>query len=593
MADKWNLNDIYPGYESEEYKIDFDLIVPMIKEMDELSNELKTFEDVKNLMILREKFLEKLYRLYSLSSYTNATDTSSPEAAKNMYLLRTMSADGSRAIVRLCAFLAKQDDISKLAKEYDFEFYTFQMQKMADDFKHMLSEDEETLLAKLTPTGSSAWTTLHNKLLSTLTCEYKDPKDGGKVKTININECRNLAYDKDSDVRKAAYEAELKAYPSIAEASAASLNSIKGEVNILSRMRKFSDPLENTLFDSLMTRETLDAMFKAIDENVDSLRGYLKLKANYLNKTIGTNYNGLPFYEMFAPLGDSSDKELTYDEAKKFVSENFGKFSESMKEVAEEAFANDWIDVYPYDGKVSGAFCGNIYAIKQFRILLNYGNSLSDAITLAHELGHGYHAMQIMKERMLNTSFPMPLAETASTFCEVIVTNAALESLEESAQLQILESSLQDSTQVILDIYSRFLFEKSVFETREDHPLSVDEFNELMLKAQKTAYGDGLDHELLHKYMWIAKGHYYSAGRNYYNFPYAFGHLLANGLYKIYQDDPASFGKKYDSFLRASGKMPMKESCQMLGIDIESVDFWKDALDVIKERIKKFEELTK
>jgi len=200
--------------------------------------------------------------------------------------------------------------------------------------------------------------------------------------------------------------------------------------------------------------------------------------------------------------------------------------------------------------------------------------------------------MQVMQEGILNGNYPMPLAETASTFCETIVTNAAMETLPDSAKLQLIENSLQDATQVILDIYSRYLFEKSVFEARLDHPVSVEELNEFMLTAQRTAYGDGLDSNLLHPYMWVIKPHYYSASASFYNFPYAFGHLLSNGLYKIYAKDPASFGEKYDSFLRATGKMPIKESCAMLGIDVENPAFWSEAIDVIKANIEEFKRLT-
>ena len=595
MSDKWSLTDIYPSYDSPEYTADFESLRPMIEKMNKLSGELNSFENVVELMKLNEDYDIKIDRLFSYSAYIHSTDTASQDATKHMYLLQTLNAETSRMEVRLSAYLAKiakTQDIAALAKAHGIEECIYKMQHRVEEYAHMLSEDEETLISQLSPTGSTAWRMLHDKLISNLTCEYADPKDGGKTRTITINECRNLAYDPDSEVRKAAYEAELAAYPQIAEASAASINSIKGEVNLLSRLRKFDSPLQSTLFSSAMTQKTLDAMFEAIDANVQHLREYMKTKAKYLNKTLGKNYTGLPFYEMFAPVGQSSDKPFTYDEAKAFVSENFGRFSPEMEKVAHQAFDNNWIDVYPYDGKVSGAFCGSIYGIKQFRILLNYGNSLSDAITLAHELGHGYHSMQIMQERIINTNYPMPLAETASTFCEIIVANSALKILPDEEKIQIIESGLQDATQVLLDIYSRFLFEKSVFETRVDHPLSVEELNEFMLKAQRDSYGDGLDPELLHPYMWVIKPHYYSAGRSYYNFPYAFGHLLANGLYKIYTDDPAAFGAKYDNFLRASGKMPIKESCQMLGIDVESPDFWKSAIDVIKTNIQEFQRLT-
>ncbi|MCL2839637.1 MAG: M3 family oligoendopeptidase [Defluviitaleaceae bacterium] len=593
MSDHWNLKDIYPSYDSSDFKTDFESLKSTVEKMNALSSTLKSFADVAQIIKMLEHFTTKSNRIMVYSMLVNATNTASPDAAKYMYLFQSMTAEVSRTKVRLSAFLAKAPQkIETEAKANGLEAYVYKLSEMAAEYHHMLSEDEETIIAQVETTGSSAWTKLHGKLVSTLTCEYADPKDGGKIRTITINDCRNLAYDASSEVRKAAYEAELAAYPKIAESVAAAMNSIKGEVNLLSKLRKFDSPLHSTLFANAMTQKTLDAMFEAIDDNIHHLRRYMKGKAQYLNKTQGKNYTALPFYEMFAPVGNGSDEPFTYDEGKKFVLDNFAKFSPDMANLAQKAYDKDWIDVYPRDGKVGGAFCANVYEVKQSRILLNYGNSLSDAITLAHELGHAYHNAQIMQEGILNTKYPMPLAETASTFCEIIVNNAAIQTLPDEEKLQLVENSLQDATQIILDIYSRFLFEKSVFETRKDHPLSVDELNTLMLEAQRTAYGDGLDHTLLHPYMWIIKGHYYNAARNYYNFPYAFGHLLANGLYNIYKQTPDTFEEKYNHFLRISGKMSIKDSCKMLGIDVESTAFWTSALDVIKTSIDEFERLT-
>jgi len=586
----WSLTDIYPGYDSPEFKADFESLPPMVEKMNDLAGSLKSFADVAELVQMLEKYTAKLDRMGSYSNYVFSTDTANQNASKFLYLIETLDAETSRMQVRMAAFLSKcskTENIADLAKQHGIENNTYRLTRMAEEYAHLLSEDEETIVSLLSVTGSSAWGMMQDKLISNLTCEYADPKLGGKKRTITINECRNLAYDEHAEVRKAAFEAELAAYPQIAEASAAALNSIKGEVNLLSRLRHFETPLAQTLFDAAMTKKTLDAMFQAIETNIQCLRDYLKAKAKHLSKP-----GGLPFYDLFAPVGKSTENEFTYEYAKKFVAENLSKFSPRMGEVAQKAFDNDWIDVYPRDGKVSGAFCGDIYEIKQFRIMLNYGDNLSDAITLAHELGHGYHAMQVMEEGILNSNYPMPLAETASTFCEAIVTNAALQTLPDEAKLRLVESSLQDAAQVIMDIYSRFLFERGVFEARMSHPLSVQELNDIMRNAQRTAYGDGLDENALHPYMWIIKPHYYNAHLNYYNFPYAFGYLLANGLYKIYEKDPANFGEKYDSFLRASGRMPIKESCALLGVDVESVAFWNEAIDVVKESIKEFERLT-
>lgn len=586
MSEKWNLSDIYAGFDCPEFKADFEALPAMVEKMNAI--EISDFKHVAEITRLLEDYSSKFDKMSSYAHFVYAIDTANAGATKFLYLLDAINAQTSRMKVRLAKHLAKivetGGDINVLAQENGLLDYAYQLRHMAQEYFHMMSEDEETLASQMSNTGSSAWGMLQDKLVSMLSCEYADPKTG-ETRTIGINECRNLAYDSNASVRKAAYEAELAAYPKIEEACAAAMNSIKGEVNLLCGLRKFNHPLERTLFDSSMTKKTLDAMFEVLDANLQCFRDYLKAKARHLG-----GMGGLAFYDLFAPVGGSSEKKFSYDEAEAFILENFAKFLPKMEKVAKQAFDNGWIDVYPHEGKVSGAFCGDIYAIKQFRVLLNFGGNLSDIITLAHELGHGYHSMQVMKEGILNTHYTMPLAETASTFCEMIITSAAMKALPDSAKLQLLENSLQDATQVILDIYSRFLFEKSVFEVRQNHPLSAGELCELMLAAQRTAYGDGLDAKLLHPYMWLIKPHYYSEF-SFYNFPYAFGHLLANGLYKIYNSDTVAFSEKYDSFLRASGKMPVEESCKMLGIDVESTDFWKSAIDVIKATIKQFEDL--
>ena len=186
----------------------------------------------------------------------------------------------------------------------------------------------------------------------------------------------------------------------------------------------------------------------------------------------------------------------------------------------------------------------------------------------------------------------MPLAETASTFCETIVNNAALAVASKEEAITILESSLQDATQVICDIYSRFLFESALLDTRADHPLSVDELNSIMLDAQKEAYGAGLDHNYLHPYMWLIKPHYYSADLNFYNFPYAFGLLFAKGLYAKYLEDKTYFLKHYDHLLASAGKMSIVDVCKLMAIDVESEAFWIKSLEIIKKDIDAFVALT-
>ncbi len=300
-----------------------------------------------------------------------------------------------------------------------------------------------------------------------------------KAKNQPITMIRSYAYDEDRDKRKSAYEAEVKALGSIASISASALNAIKGEVVTVADKRGYKAPLDMTLNSSRMDQETLDAMMTAIKEYLPSFRAYLKKKSDLLG-----HKGSLPFYDLFAPIGEVN-MTYTYDEARDFVINNFGAYSSTLGTFAKTAFDEDWIDPFPREGKVAGAFCSNIHSKKQSRIMSNFNGSFNDVSTLAHELGHGYHGDCLKDVVPANSDYPMPLAETASIFCETIVTNAALEKASDQEKLVILENSVMSANQVIVDIYSRFLFESTLFEGRKTASLSVDELNTAMLNAQK------------------------------------------------------------------------------------------------------------
>ena len=277
----------------------------------------------------------------------------------------------------------------------------------------------------------------------------------------------------------------------------------------------------------------------------------------------------------------------------KFIIEQFKTFSSRLSDFTQYAYDHQWLDVVPRSGKRGGAFCSNLHAIKESRILSNYNGSFSNLTTLAHELGHAYHGYNLIDESILNSRYPMPIAETASIFCETIVVNAAMKKVSDEEKMAILEASISDAGQVIVDIYSRFVFESALFDKRKDTVLSVNDLKQLMIMAQKEAYGDGLDNDVLHPYMWINKPHYYSAGLNFYNFPYAFGLLFAKGLYAQYLVEGESFVKKYDDLLNATGKELIADVAKRVNIDVTKPDFFRQSLDLIVKDIHQFIQLSK
>ncbi|MFA7075551.1 MAG: M3 family oligoendopeptidase [Candidatus Izemoplasmatales bacterium] len=583
---KWNLDKLYQSFEDASYQEDLKRLDQLIMEVNSQAIDFQNYDSkLKKLMryLNNEIDLNTLLRkLFSFASLTVSVDSTNQQAVKMTNLLRTKFTELTEVNTKFNKWLADypslEEDIENNMFLKEHEFY---LNEIKTDAKYMLSDELEVMISKLSQTGSSAWGTLQSLLTSTLEVEYDDS-------TITLSEVRNLASDPDPIVRKKAYEAELKAYKKIEKSIAASLNSIKGEVNAISKTRGFKSPLDQALHNSRMSEETLVAMQEAVKDYYDVFRSYLKRKAELLG-----HKNGLPFYDLFAPIG-SYNKRFTIEEANSYVLKNFRSFSEPLYEMANKAFTEDWVDYTPRPGKRGGAFCSNIHPIKESRVMTNFTGAFGDMITLSHELGHAYHGEVIFRESMLNSSYTMPVAETASTFCETIVNKAALkDASSKDEKIFLLESSIQDYTQVVIDIMSRFIFEKSVFEGREKTVYDAIELNELMVNAQKQTYGDGLDPEYLHPYMWVCKSHYYSGGLSYYNFPYTFGLLFAKGLYSKYLEDKDTFVANYDQLLASTGKNTVENTAKLMGIDVTKKDFWISSLELLKEDIELFLELTK
>ncbi len=278
-----------------------------------------------------------------------------------------------------------------------------------------------------------------------------------ELKKLPLSVVRSMAYDKNTNIRKKAYDAELKSYKKIEESSAAALNSIKGEAITICNLRGYDSVLQKTIIDSRLNEKIVNTLMDVIKESLPMFRKFYNKKAKMLGR------NKLPFYDLFAPVGEF-DKQYTYEEAREYIVKNFKTFSDELADFADNAFENKWIDAKPREGKRGGAFCENIHAVKQSRILSNFTGKFDDVVTLAHELGHAYHDYCLKDEKYLNSTYPMPIAETASIFCETIVKKAAMKEIEDDKRITILENDISDNAQVIVDIYSRFLFESEMIE---------------------------------------------------------------------------------------------------------------------------------
>ena len=579
MNTEWSLKEFYTGLDDPAYEADIARVEDKIKEVTdfiEKADGLSLKELVESGLSLREEIVSLLEKLEFYLSMRQSVESGNGDIVAQENRIMKLIADLTPYDTALDKLLAEIPDVDALGEESElvreYNFYLKEIQKNAE---HLLSDEVEEMVAAMNLTAGSAWSRLQAYLTSTVEVDYNGEK-------VTLSEIRNLAYSPDAAVRKAAYEAELAAYEKIKDPIAFSINNIKNQVTMLCHKRGYESPLAMTLEQSRMKRETLDALMDAIREYLPVLRKYMRKKGELL----GHN-DGLPWYDLFAPIGKSG-KTYTLEEARDYLLEVFEKFSPDMSDLMRDAFDNEWIDFYPRKGKVGGAFCAGISRYKQSRILTNYDGSVNSIRTLAHELGHAFHNRQKENGRILNQSYSMPVAETASTFNEVHLGQAVMAEASGEERLGLLEHDLCEYTQIVVDIYSRYLFETAVFEQSQSKFLMAEDLKQMMLDAQKTAYGDGLDEQFLHPYMWVNKSHYYRETLSFYNFPYAFGNLFALGLYALFKKEGETFVDKYEAMLKATPCCTVEEAAAMVGIDVTDKAFWEASLAEVAREVEEF-----
>ncbi len=587
----WDMSVVYPGLDSPEFERDLRAFVRALDELEGLFDEAQIDRTEQPLPSdLAVHLFDNLVPAYNtlqeqawtLSAYIYSfvtTDSRDEFAQARLSEMEKHAVRLTKLSTRLTAWAGTQDVDALIARSELAQAHAYWLKRCRIAAQHMMSPSEEALAAEMSLTGSNAWNKLYGNLTSQILVEVELR---GERQMMPMSMVRNLAFDPDREVRRAGYEAELKAWEQHALPLASALNSIKGETNLLVRKRGWQSALEASLFRNAIDSATLSAMLTAAYSAFPDFRRYLHAKARLLG------IERCAWYDIFAPVG-KEPRAWDYAEAIQFITEQFGSYSDKLREFAERAFRENWIDAEPRPGKRDGGFCMRLRR-DESRILVNYKPAFGAVSTLAHELGHAYHNLCLAPRTYLQRQTPMTLAETASIFCETIVRQAALRQAEREERLAILEGALQGMCQVVVDITSRYLFEKSLFERRQERELGVRELCEMMLTAQKETYGDGLDENALHPYMWAAKPHYY--GSAFYNYPYMFGLLFGLGLYALYLNDPQGFRARYDDLLSQTGMADAADLARAFGFDIRTPAFWHNSFDVIRADIEQFCTLT-
>jgi len=584
----WDLTTLFPSMDSREFREEFAGLKAEIPTLAALADEygirkpaspavdatvVARFEEATRRL---NSFYER-YRIVGVFLHGFiSTDATNEQAQGLQSELRTAAVTLDQLWTRYVAWVGGLDVEALLAASATAREHELLLRKAAVQARHQMSEAEENLGSELAPASVSGWARLHSDMTALITVPVALE---GEDRVLPMSAVRALANHADRAVRQAAYEAEIAAWQRVEVPLAAALNGVKGYQGILRRRRGWEDDIEPTLLSNSIDRDTLAAMQAACVESFPDFRRYAHAKARALG------LERLSWFDVNAPVGGAT-RAYSWADAEDFIREQFGAYSPRMAEFADRTFRERWIDAEPRPGKEGGAFCAGSRPGKSL-VLMNYDGSLNSISTLAHELGHAYHNLCLEARAPLQSRTPSTLAETASIFCETIAFEAVLARTTGAERLAALDTSLQRDLMVVVDIHSRFLFERGVFERRRTRELAPSEFSALMLEAQGETYGDAVDPDTYHRYMWAVKGHYY--GPTFYNYPYTFGLLFGLGLYARYQADGDAFRAGYDDLLSATGLHDAATLAARFGIDTRSIDFWRGSLDVIRRNIAQFE----
>ncbi|MGG0644559.1 M3 family oligoendopeptidase [Sporosarcina gallistercoris] len=480
-----------------------------------------------------------------------------------------------------------EDQWNELLRNEDLREISFSLEETREHGKRLLSEDEEKLIAKLNKDGIAAWSDLYNTVGSILTIPFTD-KDG-QTTELSIGQAMNKMYaDPDAKVRTELFEEWEKVWTKNGPIFADILNHLAGYRLTLQEAHGRKGHLEEPLEYNRMTEETLNAMWSAVDAQKQTFLDYLTQKA----KLLGMEKLGWQDVDAPVAIGGTEPTRFTYDEACDFIIENFALFGPELTDFTKHALENRWVEAEDRSNKRPGGYCTSLPEFEESRIFMTFTGSPSDTSTLAHELGHAFHSHVMKDLPELNQGYAMNVAETASTFAETIIADATVKNAAtDEEKISLLANKLEGATAMFLNIRARFLFEDSFYTERAKGIVSEKRLNELMVEAQKEAFGDRLSS--YHPHFWAAKLHFFIDSVPFYNFPYTFGYLFSLGIYAEYLKHPEGFEEKYISLLKDTGSMKVEDLAKKhLDVDVTKQEFWAAGIELIGKDVEEFVELT-
>lgn len=587
----WDLDVFFPGGSaSPELKEHIQNLTPKFEELKEKVTNLQVpisvavAGDIVSIIENIKDTMMNISQAGAVLSCLTAQDTTDREALLLQGQLSGIAANLSPILESFNQKIGQIDQaiFEALLETEELAQFAFILTEWREKSKESLSEDEEALISALGVDGYSSWGQLYSMLIGDIKVEVE--VDGEK-KLLSVGQANNLSSHKDRTVRKAAFDALEKVFTEREEFFAKTLNHLAGFRLAVYKKRGWESVTKEPLQINRMKQETIDAMWGAITSRKATFADYLTHKA----KMLGTDK--LDWFDFDAPVTDST-ATMDYQQGAEFILKHFGRFGSEMESFARTAFEDGWIEAEDRDNKRPGGFCTSMPLSQQSRIFMTYSGTMSNVSTLAHELGHAFHTYALRPVHPLNTRYAMNVAETASTFAEMIVADAAVEeATNEQEKIALLEDKIQRSVAFFMNIHARYLFETRFYEERKNGVVSTKRINEIMEQAQVEAHAGGLGET--HPHFWASKMHFYITGVPFYNFPYTFGYLFSLSIYAKAKEEGLGFEEKYMALLRDTAVMKVEDlAMKHLGEDITKQDFWLKGIALCEKDVEEFIALT-
>lgn len=592
----WDLESIFPGgSDSAELQ---EKLTLLDKQADEFTQHAKEWEyqtdkpnytALADMLTLHDALMDGISQTYT---FVEALQAENVHDKKTGALFGKVSALSSRYKTAQTILTKKfvsipDEEWSQLIELPEFSPIAFVLTETRAEGKELLSEQEEKLINDLAVDGFEGWSNHYDSLVAKLSIPFEE--EDGTITHLSAGQAQNKMYgDPDPAVREKLFVEWEKAWQENASLFADTLNHLSGFRLANYKAHGISDYLKKPLAYNRMKKETLDAMWKAISDNKQPFVDYLNRKAQLFGK------EQLAWQDIEAPVivGNARPKKYPYDEGAEFVLGNFRKFSNKMADFAQYAFDNKWIEVEDRPGKAPGGYCAGLPETKESRIFMTYSQSANEVATLAHELGHAFHS-DVMKDLPpMNQQYAMNVAETASTFAEMIVSDATVkEATSKEEKITLLDNKMQNALAMFMNIHARFLFETRFYAERQEGIVTEERISELMIGAQNEAFKGALSNN--HPTFWASKLHFYISDVSFYNFPYTFGYLFSLGIYNRSLEEGTGFEDKYIELLQDTGRMTTEDLAQKhLNVDLTQPDFWEAGISLVKKDVEAFLELT-